>query len=76
MEYEYGMDTFIDSPGQAAIDSIDEICQQNFTMSLNETVWNGYHLCVSRVVARLPIVAITHSNTYCPRLHEVHIQIR
>ena len=76
MEHEYGMDTFIDSPGQAAIDSIDEIFQQNFTMSLNETVWNGYRLWISGVVARLPILAITHSNTHCPRLHEVHIQIR
>ena len=67
----YGKDTNVDitlngisnSPAQAAVDSLEIICQQNFTMPLNETVWNGYRLWISGVVARLPILAIMNGNT-------------
>ena len=57
------LDGISNSPAQAAIDSLDIICFQNFTMPLNQTVWNGYRLWVSGVVARLPILAIMHANT-------------
>jgi len=67
----YGMDTNAtieldgigNSPAQAAVDSLDRICDQKISLPLNETVWNGYRLWVSGVVARLPILAIMHANT-------------
>jgi len=37
-------------------------------MPLNETVWNGYRLWVSGVVARLPILAIMDANTALPKI--------
>ena len=36
-------------------------------MLLNETRWNSYTLWISGLVARLPILAITHANTVLPR---------
>jgi len=55
------------SPGPAALDGVMEILSQEFTMPLNETRWNGYTLWVSELVARLPILAIQHANTFLPR---------
>ena len=74
--YDYGMDTNVsielnsinNSPAQAAIDTLEVICQQNFTMPLNERVWNSYRLWVTGVVARLPILAIMNANTALPRI--------
>ena len=61
------LDSLSNSPAQAAVDSLDIICFQNFTMPLNQRVWNGYRLWVSGVVARLPILAILHANTELSR---------
>ena len=63
---------YIDEPGSrtftpAALDGLERICLQNFTMPLNETRWNSYTLWVSGLVARLPILAITYANTDLPR---------
>ena len=70
-EKYYGMGTnatiYLDgvgnSPAQAAVDSLDKICDQTISLPLNETVWNGYRLWVSGIVARLPILAIMNANT-------------
>jgi len=62
------LDGISHSPAQAAIDSLDIICNQPFIPPLNVTVWNGYRLWVSGVVARLPILAIMHANTALPRI--------
>ncbi|PUU83788.1 hypothetical protein B9Z19DRAFT_962480 [Tuber borchii] len=62
------LDGISNSPAQAAVDSLDIICNQNFSMPLNETVWNGYRLWVAAVAARLPILAIMHANTALPRV--------
>ncbi|PUU83781.1 hypothetical protein B9Z19DRAFT_1060706 [Tuber borchii] len=63
---------YVDEPGSrtftpAALDGLERICLQNFTMPLNETRWNSYTLWVSGLVARLPILAITYANTELPR---------
>ena len=63
---------YADQPGSraftpAAMDGIERICLQNFTMPLNHTRWNSYTLWVSGLVARLPILAITYANTVLPR---------
>lgn len=62
------LDGLSNSPAQAAVDSLEIICSQNFSMPLNETVWNGYRLWVSGVVARLPILAIMDGNTALPKM--------
>ena len=49
------------------LDGVDIICRQNFSIPLNETRWNSYTLWVSGLVARLPILAITHSNSVLPQ---------
>ena len=56
------------SPAQAAVDSLDQICDQNIVMPLNEPVWNSYRLWVAGVVARLPILAIMHANIALPKI--------
>ena len=56
------------SPGQAALATLNIICDQDFSTHLNKTVWNGYRLWISGIVARLPILAIMHANTALPRI--------
>jgi len=51
----------------AALDGLDIICKQNFSIPLNKASWNNYTLWVSSLVARLPIAAIQHANTALPR---------
>ena len=63
---------FVDQPSSrsfspSALDGLDRICRQNITIPLNETRWNSYTLWVSGLVARLPILAITHANTELPK---------
>ena len=53
--------------GPRVLDGVDIICRQNFSIPLNETRWNSYTLWVSGLVARLPILAITHANTVLPQ---------
>ena len=75
-EDSYGVDSDVTislegishSPAQAAVDSLEIICFKNFTIPVNETVWNGYRLWVAGVVARLPILAIMDGNTALPRI--------
>ena len=55
------------SPGPASLDGLEIICNQNFSMPLNEALWNNYTLWVSGLVARLPILAIQYANTALPR---------
>ena len=50
-----------------ALDGVSRICNQNFSMPLDETRWNTYSLWVSGLVARLPILAIQHANTMLPQ---------
>ena len=63
------LDSIGNSPAQATIDSLEIVCFQNISLPLNETVWNGYRLWVSGVVARLPILAIMDANTALPRIN-------
>ena len=55
------------SSGSPALDGVDRICEQIFSMSLEDTRWNSYSLWVSGLVAQMPILAIEYANTELPR---------
>ena len=51
----------------STLDGLYLICAQDFTMPLDKIRWNSYTLWVSGLVARLPILAITHANAAQPQ---------
>ena len=55
------------APGPNALDGLDKICAQAFTMPLDKIRWNSYTLWVSGLVARLPILAIAYENVAQPQ---------